>query len=134
MNLSFAKWIDRIAGRAACFLLSSARTTREMVSPRDTMVGEPKTIVLIKFWGLGNLVLLLPVFRALRRRYPAVRILLVTLARNRGLLEGVDDLDDLLLVEDRSLFAILRTWTGAPRRAPAATPDLVVDFEQFARA
>ena len=134
MNLSFAKWIDKIAGRVACFLLSAARTTREMISARDALVGEPGTIVLIKFWGLGNLVLLLPVFRALRRRYPSARILFVTLARNRDLLEGVDDLDDLLLVEDRSLFAILRTWFGALRRARAARPDLVVDFEQFARA
>ncbi len=134
MNLSFAKWIDKIAGRAACFLLSAARTAREMIAPRDALVGEPRTIVLVKFWGLGNLVLLLPVFRALRRRYPSARILLVTLARNRDLLEGVDDVDDLLLVEDRSLFAILRTWLGALRRARAARPDLVVDFEQFARA
>ena len=134
MNLSFAKWIDRIAGRAACLLLSSARTAREMIAPRDALVGEPRTIVLLKFWGLGNLVLLLPVFRALRRRYPSARILLVTLARNRDLLDGVDDLDGVLLVDDGSLFAILRTYLGALRRARAERPDLVIDFEQFARA
>jgi ADP-heptose:LPS heptosyltransferase len=58
----------------------------------------------------------------------------VTLARNRELLEGVDDLDEVLLVEDRNLFAILRTYLGALRKARAALPDLVVDFEQFARA
>jgi ADP-heptose:LPS heptosyltransferase len=134
MNLSFAKWIDRGAGRALCSLLSATRTAREMISPRDALVGEPGSILLIKFWGLGNLVLLLPVFRALRRRYPGARIVLVTLARNRELLEGVEDLDELLLVEDGSLFAVLWTWLRALRRARAARPDLVIDFEQFARA
>jgi ADP-heptose:LPS heptosyltransferase len=97
-------------------------------------VGEPRSILLVKFWGLGNLVLLLPVFRALRRRYPGARITLLTLARNRELLEGVEDLDGLLLVRDGSLFAVLRTLLAALRRARAARPDLVIDFEQFARA
>ncbi len=46
----------------------------------------------------------------------------------------MEDLDELLLVQDGSLFAVVRTWIGALRKARAARPDLVIDFEQFARA
>jgi ADP-heptose:LPS heptosyltransferase len=134
VNLSFAKWVDRWCGRLACFVLSSARTLREMAAPRDSLVGEPRRILLVKFWGLGNLVMLLPVFRSLRRRYPGARIELLTLARNRDLLEGVEDLDGLLLVDDRSLWSVLSTYASALHGARRGRPDLVVDFEQFARA
>ncbi|MHC4925532.1 MAG: glycosyltransferase family 9 protein [Planctomycetota bacterium] len=135
MNLGFAKWIDRVFGRLVCILLSACRMMREMVAPREGPVGDPGRILLIKFWGLGNLVMLLPVFRALRLRYPGARIELLTLARNRSLLEGVEDLDGVLVVEDGSLLSVLRTYFGALLAARrGGRPDIVVDFEQFARA
>jgi ADP-heptose:LPS heptosyltransferase len=134
VNLSFAKWIDRWAGGAACATLPALRTLREMASPRESLVGEPRRILLVKFWGLGNLVLLLPVFRALRERYPGARIDLLTLARNRDLLDGVRDLDGLLLVKDGSAPSIAASLVAALVRARRARYDLVVDFEQFARA
>lgn len=135
MNLGFAKWIDRWVGRVVVAGLSGARTLREMIAPRDALVlGEPERILLIKFWGLGNLVLLLPVFRALRRRYPKARIELLTLRRNRELLEGVEDLDALHLVNDRNLITVAWTFLDALLRVRSGRPDLVVDFEQFARA
>ncbi len=135
MNLGFAKWIDRWLGRAACAALSAARTLREMVAARDSLVvGEPGRILLVKFWGLGNLVLLLPVFRALRLRYPRARIELLTLRRNRELLEGVEDLDALHLVNDRNLLTVAWSYLDALLRVRSRRPDLVVDFEQFARA
>ena len=134
MNLSFGKWIDRYAGRAACSVLATCRTIRAMASPREDLVGEPERILLIKFWGLGNLVMMLPVFRALRRRYPRARIELLTLQQNRDLLEGVEDLDEILPVDDSSLFSVLRTYLDALFTVRGRRPDLVVDFEQFARA
>lgn len=134
MNLGFAKWIDRWVGRLACFTLSGCRMLREMVSSRDGLVGEPERILLVKFWGLGNLVLLLPVFRALRRRYPGARIEFLTLRRNRELLEGVEDIDRLHLVGDGNLFSVAWSYLAALRRVRSFRPDLVVDFEQFARA
>ena len=135
MNLGFAKWIDRWVGRAVCAFLSGCRTLREMVAARDALVvGEPKRILLVKFWGLGNLVLLLPVFRALRRRYPGARIELLTLKRNRELLEGIEDLDGLFLVNDRNLFTVAWSYFDSLLRVRSGRPDLVLDFEQFSRA
>ena len=134
MNLSFAKWVDRVFGRAACAALAAARLLREMAAPRQGLVGEPRRILLVKFWGLGNIVMLLPVFRALRRRYPGARIVLLTLARNREILEGVGELDGVLLVDDRGFLRVAASYVGALLRARREAFDLVVDFEQFARA
>ena len=39
MNLSLAKWIDRVFGRALAVLLAGGRLLREMVAPREALAG-----------------------------------------------------------------------------------------------
>lgn len=133
MNLSFAKAIDRFVGVAVCYLLAGLRAVREFVAPREGLV-EAKSILLVKFWGLGNVVLLLPVLRLLRERHPTARITFVSLARNRALLDACPHLDERVYVDDRNVFTLLATLAAAVVRAGRPRPDLTVDFEQFARS
>ena len=132
MNLTFAKAADRYGGTLVCYALAGLRMLREMIAPRDSLV-EVRTILLVKFWGLGNIVLLLPVIRALRKRYPDARIVFVSLARNRELLEVCPDLDERIYVDDGNLFKLGASLTAAAYRINRERPDLTVDFEQFAR-
>jgi ADP-heptose:LPS heptosyltransferase len=134
LNLGIAKWVDRYAGGLACIVLSGCRWMREAVAPRKGLITEPDSILLVKFWGIGNLVLLLPVFRALRERYPGAKLTLVTLERNRTLLTGNRDLDELVTVSDGGLLSVAWTYFRALLRVRALRPRLAVDFEQFSRA
>ena len=101
MNLTLAKALDRWVGGALCRVIASARTLRDLVAPPQEIV-EPRTLLLVKFWGLGNVVLLLPVIRSLRRRFPSARIVFVSLRRNQRLLDGCADLDARIYVDDSS--------------------------------
>lgn len=133
MNLTLAKAVDRHAGMAVCAVLAGLRFVRELVAPRTDTV-EVRTILCVKFWGLGNVVLLLPVLRSLRQRYPAARIVFVTLARNREILESCPHVDRRVYVDDRGPLRLLGTYLAAACRAFRERPDLTIDFEQFARA
>ncbi len=133
MNLTFAKAVDRYVGMALCAGLALGRQVREMVSSSDRMVS-PDTILLVKFWGLGNIVLLLPVLRLLRRRFPDSRIVFVSLARNRELLDACADVDERVYVDDRNGLKLMTTLIAAAVRARRVHPDVCIDFEQFARA
>ncbi|MCE9635952.1 MAG: glycosyltransferase family 9 protein [Planctomycetes bacterium] len=133
MNLSFAKAIDRHVGRAVCAMLSGLRFLRELVSPRTDVV-EARTILCIKFWGLGNIVLLLPVLRRLRERHPGARILFVTLRRNEELLGACPSIDRAIYVDDRGAARLVATYLLAVFRALRESPDVAIDFEQFARS
>jgi ADP-heptose:LPS heptosyltransferase len=133
VNLSFAKAVDRYAGVAVGAVLVGLRGLREFVAPREDLV-EAHTILLVKFWGLGNIVLLLPVVRLLRERYPAARIVFVSLARNRELLDACPHLDERIYVDDRNALALAVSLLRAALRARRASPDLAIDFEQFARS
>jgi ADP-heptose:LPS heptosyltransferase len=133
MNLSLAKAVDRYLGIAICHVLAAGRSVREMIRPRRELL-EPRSILLVKFWGLGNVVLLLPVIRLLRRRYPEARIVFVSLARNRSLLDQCEEIDTRLYVRDDGLVTLVWTLISTLIRARRTRPDLCVDFEQFARA
>ena len=84
MNLAAVKYIDRYGGILLCHLLSALHLFREMVWPVDSTV-VPRRILLVKLWGLGNIVMMLPVIRAVRRCYPDARIEFLTLRGNRQL-------------------------------------------------
>lgn len=132
MSLSLAKAVDRYVGILVVYFLALLREIREYVAPREDLV-LAKSILLVKFWGLGNVVLLLPVVRLLRERFPTAKITFVTLSRNRELLEACPHLDGRIYVNDRNVFTLLSSLATAVFRARRVKPDLTVDFEQFAR-
>ena len=132
MNLTLAKAVDRYAGSVVCWLLASLRQVRNLVAPRSSLV-EVRTLLLVKFWGLGNVVLLIPVLRALRQRFPEARIVFVSLARNRALLDACPDVDARIYIDDRNVLVLAATLLRSTFRAFRERPDLCIDFEQFAR-
>ena len=132
MNLSLAKAIDRHVGVVVCWFLAMLRALREFVAPREDLV-EARTILLVKFWGVGNVVLLLPVIRLLRERHPQARLVFVSLARNRDVLESCAHLDARIYVDDRSVAALAWSLMTALLAARREHPDLAIDFEQFSR-
>jgi lipopolysaccharide heptosyltransferase II len=93
----------------------------------------PRRILAIKFYGLGNIVMVLPVVQALREAFPGVEVDFLTLAENRTLLERSHLVTRTLGVDIRGYGAFLRTLWGAVRAARARRYDLVVDFEQFVK-
>jgi heptosyltransferase III len=133
VNLSLAKAADHYVGMAVCGVLAGLRFARELVAPRTGTV-RVRTILCIKFWGLGNVVLLLPVLRRLRLRHPDARIVFVTLRRNRDLLEASPWVDRCVYVDDGGPLRLLASYLLACWRAWRERPDLAIDFEQFARA
>src|SRR5262249_45972169 len=131
VNLSLAKAVDRYAGIVVCGVLAALRGLREFVAPRDEIV-EARTILLVKFWGLGNVVLLLPVIRLIRARSPKARIVFVSLARNRDLLEVCPHVDRRIYVDDGNVAKLAWSLARAVWFARRERPDLAIDFEQFA--
>jgi len=133
MNLSLAKAVDKYVGVTICYALAAMRSLREFVAPREDLV-ETHSILVVKFWGLGNIVLLLPVLRLLRERHPDARITFVTLRRNSELVDACPHVDRRIYVNDRNVLTLAWTLAAAVLRAGRAKPDLAIDFEQFARS
>lgn len=131
MNLAAAKLVDRFAGA----LLARAYAVADGVG---RLVGEPppldgvESLLVVKFWGLGNWALLRPVVRDLAARWPGARTTLVTLAPNRALVE--DLADDVILLRADGYGRLAADLFRAVRRIRRAQVALSVDFEQFSSA
>lgn len=92
-----------------------------------------RSILMIKLWGIGNLVMILPLIKAVRTKYPRAELHFLTLQGNRSLLEDSPLLDHLITLDVRGFF---RTGSNLIRTAVQLRrirPDLVLDFEQFLR-
>lgn len=132
MNLNLAKYLDRYVGIILCYVLAALHLIREMIAPRESWISV-RRILLVKFWGFGNIVLLLPIFRLIRRRYPRAEIHLLTLEANRQILTGNTDLDKVWTVDDSGGIKLASSMLKALVGLRKAKIDLFLDFEQFAR-
>lgn len=81
LQIKIAKWVDEYFGRLLIALLRGLRFRGPAALPLES----PQKILLIKFWGMGSIILLEPALRLLRERYPHARIEFLTLTQNREL-------------------------------------------------
>jgi ADP-heptose:LPS heptosyltransferase len=131
VSVSAAKALDRIAGAVLLKALAPLRAWRDLARSEDELRGV-RRIVAVKFWGVGNAALLLPVLRLVRRRYPAARLDVVTLAGNRPLFAGVAD--RVLTVRTRPLGFAALDLARALAVLGRDRADLGLDFEQYVRS
>lgn len=129
MKISTMKWIDRWVGLLACGLLRVLGFIIPRRAPQKI-----ERILVIKFWGMGSLILALPVFRALRSAYPEAKIGFATLSRNQEFLE-------LLKISDQEIYLKLSSGLFSQfwqillfffhlRRF---SPEVVIDLEYLTR-
>ncbi|MCX6639829.1 MAG: glycosyltransferase family 9 protein [bacterium] len=87
MNLSLIRLIDSRFGQVVCNYLYSYDKFRSKFPPLHWQEGEIKRILVIKFWGIGNLVQASPTMRSIRQIFPDAEIVFLTLAQNKGVYE-----------------------------------------------
>lgn len=133
MRITTMKAVDHHAGRLLCAALGVVRRAGPATMPP---AGDPgvQRIALVKFWGMGSIVLLTPAIAALRAKYPGAKLTFVTQAANRdviGLLAGVDELLTLDVGQGPAAFIASLTRLVLDVRARAF--DLWIDAEFLTR-
>jgi ADP-heptose:LPS heptosyltransferase len=93
ISMRAMKWIDHWVGLPVCTALAVLCALR-----RRRPLAEPRTIVVTKFFGLGSMLLAAPMVQALRRRYPAARVIFLTFSGNRRLAEMLGLADEIRTV------------------------------------
>jgi len=128
-----ALWIDRWIGPPICAVLLGARRLF------DGRAGRPapdsvRRILVLKMWGMGSIVLVSPLLRRLRERWPDARIDFLSLRENEPILHLIPEVDRVVSLDLGSgiVSFVLRTarelW-----RLRAERYDLLFDLEFFTR-
>ncbi len=148
MNLHLARYIDRWVGLGVCFalwlvgrLLGRVRGVPGVpdllatTPPRPGLEpAAPRRALAIKFYGLGNIAMILPTLQAMRRGpagAPPCEIDFLTLPGNLPLLRESGLVASALTVEVGSFAGFLASVLRLLRSLRSGRYDAVLDFEQF---
>lgn len=123
--LAFERALDRMVGPPLVQALSRLPARRKAA-------GAPRRVLAVKLHGIGNVILLLPALRLLRRAFPDATIDFLSFSTNAGILEGTPEVDGLHLLDRTNLATLARSFARLGPRLVAGGYDLVVDFDQFA--
>jgi len=132
INLRFVRAVDKYLGIFLChFLYSIEKTTKAIFRKENGK--EKKKVLMIKFNGIGNIVMILPTIRAVRKHYPEAQLDMFTLFTNKEVLMHNPWIDNVHFLDDRKFFAFLITYLRNVFKLRREGYDVVLDFEQFAK-
>jgi ADP-heptose:LPS heptosyltransferase len=92
-----------------------------------------KTIVVIKFFGLGSIVLTMSALQVIRSHFPRARIVYLSFQTNRELLERLENIDTILTIRTGKIFHFIYDAVRVFRHIRNIRPDIVFDFEFFSK-
>ncbi len=107
MNLELIRQIDSKLGTIVCKYLYHYDQFRKHFPARPTQEGI-RRILIIKFWGIGNLVQASPTLRAIRRLFPEAEIVFLTLEQNKGVYENSGLYDQAIYLRLTTLWDFTR--------------------------
>ena len=146
MNLHLARYIDRWIGLGVCFVLwlagrglgvlGGGNSVPGLLATTPPMPGRepapPRRVLAIKFYGLGNIAMILPTLEAMKRAGGEdCEIDFLTLPGNLPLLRQSGLVSRELTVEVGSFLGFLASVARLLTALRTRRYDAVLDFEQF---
>ena len=92
-----------------------------------------RRIVVMKFLGMGSVLLATPLLRQLRSAYPGARITFLTFAPNAELVQRLECVDEVCVVPRAGPWRLLACVPSLVLRLRAARYDLALDLEFYSR-
>ena len=129
MNWKLIRIIDTYFGIPLLLLSPLVNKLRRQPPPASA---DEKRILLIKFWGIGNIFMILPAIQALRKAHPFAIIDFLTLESNRDALAAIDSVDNLVAINTDTVSLFITTWMRGVSLLKKNNYDIIIDFEQFA--
>lgn len=117
MGIKIIKLMDKAVGAPLCSMLGLLKI--------PSALKEPKRILVIQLWGIGETILTLPALEELRRMYPEAKIEALTTERNAGVYRDNPLIDRVHSIQT-GIKGIVRF---SSRNAKAF--DLVIDMEEY---
>lgn len=130
MNVKLMRRIDGLVGNLLCSALAAGK---ELSRPFAGPPGPVRNIVVMKFFGMGSIVVASPALAALRDQFPGARLHFVTFKSNAAVLELLGLTDEVHLIDPSTPASFTRTTLATIRRLREVGCQLAVDLEFFAK-
>ncbi|HLJ23365.1 MAG TPA: glycosyltransferase family 9 protein, partial [Candidatus Acidoferrales bacterium] len=124
---------DRMLAVPLAFLFNGAARLLGHLLRRDHSVTSKNVnvIVVAKLVGMGSILQCTPLLRALKLRYPHAKVVFVTMRANRELLLRLSGVDEILVMDDRSMLAMAYTTLRTVATLIRLRADFYFDLEVY---
>lgn len=132
MNRKHKLFIDRVIGYSLSIVLRlPALALEKMLRRKHSMppLESPKRIVVAKYLGIGSILQATPMLKGLKNKYPDSQLIFISLKSNKNLLMHYDFIDEILCVDDTTIFRILITSFHVISELISKKIDLFLDLE-----
>ena len=135
MNLKTKQHIDRIIGPGLCLLLTAYKNAQSFFNRRrSNLAARPGKILIMKFWGMGSILLASPAVRQLQKSYPESEIIFLTMESNREILSRLEICNHVETINtDRGLITLFIDIFRLIARLKKQKINMVIDLEFFTR-
>ncbi len=131
MNIKLMKDLDELFGPIACLPLHIYNGIKNVfVKPSLLPIDK---ILLIKFFGMGSILMTGPMIRALKNKYPAAKITIMTFSENRELCALTGLFDEIVSIDTISIIGILTSAIKNMLYLRKQKFDVCIDLEFFSK-
>ncbi|HEX2691065.1 MAG TPA: glycosyltransferase family 9 protein [Kofleriaceae bacterium] len=120
--------LDRVLGDATCSVLATAHRFRKPIGTRPV-----RKIAVMKFFGMGSIIVASRSLAALRECYPGAEIHFVTFQSNQAILDILTMTDRNHYVDPSTPQSFLKTTLAVAAALRREHIDLALDLEFFAK-
>ena len=129
MSVSSKIALDRYLGGVIIFFLNPIARLLGFLLRRDHALAVRGDIVVIKMLGGGSLVMALPALLGIRRKYPAIKMRLLTTEGVKPFGETLDVFDEILVLDDQSFVSLM--MSGLRCLLACIWADTIIDLEIY---
>jgi heptosyltransferase-3 len=129
MLFRMARYIDIYIGIPLLYMLHWLKGTHQPNTVKEGGNGYKR----VKFWGIGNIVMLLPAVHAFKEKFGNVQIDLLTLSENANAAKAACQFEDVYVLGYNTIFRFVRTFISTIGILRKNDYNLIIDCEQFAR-
>lgn len=131
IKMDIMRKIDSFLGPAICkFLLLIRRFSR----PRPPLNNIPsiqncRNILIVKFFGMGTILLASPMFRELKTKFKDAKITILTLDLNREICKMLSSIDEVISLKIDSFSGFIATFIKAVAEIRKQNFDIIINLE-----
>ncbi|MFQ3675843.1 MAG: hypothetical protein SNJ64_04805, partial [Endomicrobiia bacterium] len=132
MKMRTMQQIDKFFGPLFCFLFSLGYKRIKSVSINDMLA---KNVLVIKFWGMGSIILLSPAVKMLKDKNPEAKVTLLTLERNVEIANLLQIFDEVVVLKlsDAHFYVVMIEILRLIKLLRKKVYDVIIDAEFFTR-
>jgi ADP-heptose:LPS heptosyltransferase len=132
MTVQTMRNLDRFVGVPCCWILAGVL---RLLPPNETVHSsrEVHHILVVKFFGLGSIILSTAALSMLKKRFPQAMITFLSFESNRELLERIPLVDNVVTIRTTTFSTFASDLSSLVRTLFSAKYELVFDFEFFSK-